>query len=68
MVGLVELWDLDADYAKLLGRIFMAGLYVVFSGLYVFWLNLVCIYLAELALSHWLRTSWSFEQVVAIIF
>lgn len=39
----------------ILGRIFIAGLYVVFNGFYVFWLYQSWICLAELVLSYWIK-------------
>ena len=65
--SLVEPFDPDMDYPRIVGRIFIAMLYVLFTGLYVVWFWGFCALLADFAQSDFLSTSWGFGQVLAIL-
>ena len=65
--GLIEPFDPDTDYPMIIGRIFIAMLYVLFTGLYIFGFYVFCSLLAVFAQVHWLSTSWSFGQLLAIM-
>ena len=65
--GLVEPFDPDMDYPMIIGRIFVAMLYVLVTGLYVFGFYVFCSLLAVFAQIDTLNTTWSFGQVLAIM-
>ena len=65
--SLVGPFNPDADYPRIIGRIFVAVFHVLLTGLYVIWFFGFGFYLSLFAAIQWLDTSWSFGQVLAIM-
>ena len=63
--SLVEPFDPDTDYPRILGRIFIAMFHILVIGLYIIWFFGFCYFLSEFASD--LSTSWGFGQVLAIM-
>ena len=65
--GVVEPFDLDTDYPMIIKRVFIAALYLLFTGLYIYGFYAFCSDLAVFAQLDLLSNSWSFGQVLAIM-
>ena len=63
--SLVEPFDHDTDYPRIIGSIFIAMFHVSVTGLYIIWFFVFCFTLTVSASV--LDTSWGFGQVLAIM-
>ena len=63
--SLVEPFDPDRNYPRIIGRIFIAIFYISVTSLYIIWFFVFCFTLT--AAAPVLSTSWGFGQVLAVM-
>ena len=62
-----EPFDRYTDYPMIMLRVFVAALYLLFTGLYIYYFFLFCSNLATFVQYNQLTKTWNFGQVVAIM-
>ena len=65
--SLVEHFNPDTGYPRIIGRLFIAMFHVILIGLYIIWFFVFGVFLAVYPSSQSLNTSWGFGQVLAIM-
>ena len=65
--SLVEPFNPDTDYPRIIGRLFIAMFHIMLVGLYIIWFFVFGVFLAVYPASQSLNTSWGFGQVLAIM-
>ena len=65
--SLVEPFNPDTDYPRIIGRFFIAMFHVIVMGLYIIWFFGYGVLLAMFPSTQSLNTSWGFGQVLAIM-